>query len=81
MITVTVCVGSSCHVRGARDIIRRYSQLIEERRLKDKVRLKGSFCMDRCTEGVNLDIEGEPLSAHSLEEAEQIFEEKVKARM
>ena len=81
MITVTVCVGSSCHVRGARDIIQLYSRLIQGRNLKDKVILKGSFCMDRCAEGVNLEIEEDLLSAHSLQEAERIFEEKVMARL
>jgi len=76
-VTITVCVGSSCHVRGARKIIRRYTELIEKRHLKDLVVLKGSFCMDRCTEGVNLEINGEPASAQTLEGAERIFEEKV----
>ena len=33
--------------------------------------------MDRCTEGVNMEINGEPLHAQTLDEAERIFEEKV----
>jgi NADH:ubiquinone oxidoreductase subunit E len=80
-LTITVCVGSSCHVRGARDIIQRYGKLIAERKLGDRVQLKGSFCMDRCTEGVNMEIDGEPLSAKTLQEAERIFEEKVLAKL
>ena len=80
-LTITVCVGSSCHVRGARQIIQRYTQLIEEHNLKEKVILKGSFCMDRCTEGVNMEINGEPLSAQTPEEAERIFEEKVMPKL
>ena len=78
-VTITVCVGSSCHVRGARKIIQRYEELIAERDLGDTVALKGSFCMDRCTEGVNMEINGEPLNAQTLDEAERIFEEKVMA--
>ena len=78
-VTITVCVGSSCHVRGARAIIKRYARLIEERNLGEKVILKGSFCMDRCAEGVNLEINGEPLSAQTVAEAERIFEDKVVA--
>ncbi len=80
-MTITVCVGSSCHVRGARDIIQRYGELIAQRKLAGQVALKGSFCLDRCTEGVNLEIDGEPLSAKTLQEAEKIFEEKVMARL
>ena len=76
-VTITVCVCSSCHIRGARRIIERYSELIASRRLKDDVLLKGSFCMDRCTEGVNMEINGKPFSARSLEDAERLFEEEV----
>jgi len=81
MITVTVCVGSSCHVRGARDIIQLFKRLIEEEGLQDKVRLKGSFCMERCTEGVNMDIDGEILSARSVDEAHEIFHERVTRKL
>jgi len=76
-LVVTVYVGSSCHVRGSHEILQRYSQLIAEHRLKDQVRLRGSFCMERCAEGVNMEIGGEPLRAQSLTEAERIFQEKV----
>ena len=76
-MVITVCVGSSCHVRGSHEIIRRYEQLIGDHHLKDQVTLKGCFCMDRCAEGVNMDIDGEPLSAQTLQEAERIFQEKV----
>ena len=79
-MVITVCVGSSCHVRGSHEIIQRYLQLIDEHHLKDRVTLKGSFCMDRCKEGVNMEIDGEPLSAQTLAEAEKIFQEKVLAK-
>jgi hypothetical protein len=80
-VVITVCVGSSCHVRGSHEILQRYSQIIAEHRLKDQVTLRGSFCMERCAEGVNMDIDGEPLSAQTLQEAERIFQEKVLARV
>lgn len=80
-MVITVCVGSSCHVRGSHEIIQRYSEIIAEYRLKDQVSLRGSFCMERCTEGVNMDIDGEPLSAHNLKEAEQIFHDKVLSKL
>jgi len=80
-VVITVCVGSSCHVRGSHEIIRRYEQLIVEHHVKDEVTLKGCFCMERCTEGVNMDIDGEPLSAQTLQDAERIFQEKVLARV
>jgi hypothetical protein len=80
-VVITVCVGSSCHVRGSHEILQRFTDLIAEHRLKEQVSLRGSFCMERCTEGVNMDIDGEPLSAQTLQEAERIFQEKVLARV
>lgn len=80
-MVITVCVGSSCHVRGSHEILQRYSDLIAEHQLKDRVNLRGSFCMERCTEGVNMDIDGEPLSAQTLQGAERIFQEKVLGKL
>ena len=80
-MVITVCVGSSCHVRGSHEILQRYSDLIAEHRLKEQVSLRGSFCMERCAKGVNMDIDGEPLSAQTLQEAERIFQEKVLGKL
>jgi hypothetical protein len=80
-VVITVCVGSSCHVRGSHEILQRYSDIIAEHRLKDQVSLRGSFCMERCAEGVNMDIDGEPLSAHNLKDAERIFQDKVLSKL
>ena len=80
-MVITVCVGSSCHVRGSHEILQRYGEIIARHRLKDQVTLRGSFCMERCAEGVNMDIDGEPLRAQSLKEAERIFQEKVLSKL
>ena len=77
MVTVTVCVGSSCHIKGARDLINRFSELLTQYNLGDKVELKGSFCMERCGEGVNWQINQEPFTSKTIEEAVGIFKEKV----
>lgn len=81
MIEITVCVGSSCHVRGSYLVIKMYSSLLEEMNLKDRVELKGSFCMERCTEGMNLKIDDEFFSIESPDAARQLFDEKVLKRL
>ena len=45
---VTICIGSSCHLKGSRDIISILQRLIALNRLEDQVELKGSFCMGEC---------------------------------
>lgn len=77
MIEITVCVGSSCHVRGSYLLIKLFSSLLEDLNLKDKVELKGSFCMERCKEGMNLKINDDFYSIESPEEAKKLFDEKV----
>ena len=77
MPTVIVCVGSSCHIKGARNLIERFNSLLKEHKLEDKVELKGSFCMERCGEGVNWQIDDELLTNSDVDEAVEIFKEKI----
>jgi len=77
MVTVTVCVGSSCHLKGAREVIVRFSELLKEHDLEGRVTLKGSFCMERCGEGLNWQIDDEPITSASKEEAIETFRTRV----
>jgi len=77
MVTVTVCVGSSCHLKGAREVIERFNELLNRRGLTHKVTLKGSFCMERCGEGVNWQIDDEQFSSENADDAVKIFRKKV----
>lgn len=77
MPTVIVCVGSSCHIKGARNLIERFNSLLKEHKLEDKVELKGSFCMERCGEGVNWQIDDELFTNSDVDEAVKTFEEKI----
>jgi NADH-quinone oxidoreductase subunit G len=77
MVTVTVCVGSSCHLRGARDVIDRFSEMLKQYGLEDRVTLQGSFCMERCGEGINWQVDEEPLTSANAGEAAETFRAKV----
>ncbi|MDR1193174.1 MAG: (2Fe-2S) ferredoxin domain-containing protein [Peptococcaceae bacterium] len=48
MIEVSVCIGSSCHLKGAYNIIQAFQQMIEENGLHDQIEFKASFCMRQC---------------------------------
>jgi len=77
MITVTVCVGSSCHIKGAREMIDRFNEFLTKEHLHDKVELKGAFCMDRCGEGINWKINDEIMTSRSVENGAGAFRKKV----
>ena len=52
MIKVTVCIGSSCHIKGSRQVVEQLQQLIAANELGEKVELGGTFCMGKCQQGV-----------------------------
>ena len=51
MRDLNVCIGSSCHLKGSYNVIQTFQQLIEERGLHDKIKLKAVFCLKQCGEG------------------------------
>ena len=53
---ITVCIGSSCHIKGSRQIVERLQHLIDEHNLNDKAELSGTFCMGKCQQGVCVTI-------------------------
>lgn len=52
MLKVTVCIGSSCHVKGSRRVVDELRYLVKENKLEDKVELAGTFCLGKCEQGV-----------------------------
>jgi NADH:ubiquinone oxidoreductase subunit E len=77
MRVVTVCVGSACHLKGSQAIIAYFKKAIKEAGLEKEVELKGTFCMDHCTDGANLLIDDELYHAQNPEEARKIFETEI----
>ena len=77
LITVTVCVGSSCHIKGARALITQFNALLEAYNLQHRVELKGCFCMERCGEGVNWQIDEEAFTSSNVDDAVRVFRERV----
>lgn len=60
MVKVTVCIGSSCHIKGAREVVETFQERIAKNDLSGKVELGGTFCVGRCNEdGVSVTVDGE----------------------
>ncbi|MBD5132812.1 MAG: (2Fe-2S) ferredoxin domain-containing protein [Clostridiales bacterium] len=49
---LSVCVGSSCHLKGSYDVIEAFKTLIEKYKVADKIELRACFCLNRCSSGV-----------------------------
>lgn len=77
---VTVCIGSSCHLKGSREIIEKLQQLLRENNLEQEVELKGSFCMGQCVNGVCIKVD-EELYSLTPTATEQFFNEHILNRL
>lgn len=56
---IEICVGSSCYLKGAPDIVRMMEEELKRNRLSDSVGLSGSFCTGRCNRrGVTVTVDG-----------------------
>lgn len=73
---VIICIGSSCHLKGSRQIVERLQALVQEKGLEDKVELGGTFCMGDCVNGVNVTVDGVKHSV-SPETVDEFFEKEV----
>ena len=80
MLKITVCIGSSCHIKGSRQVVEQLQYLIAENNLGDKVELGGTFCMGNCQQGVCVTVNG---SFHSVtpETAGEFFAREVLAKV
>ena len=79
-MTITICIGSSCHLKGSRTIIQKLEELITEHQINDKIELNGSFCMGECSNGVCVKINDELFSV-SPETVNTFFENEVLRRL
>jgi NADH:ubiquinone oxidoreductase subunit E len=58
MIELSVCIGSSCHLKGSYNVIQVFQQLIEAYGAHDKIDFKATFCMKLCQQpGVSVSLD------------------------
>ena len=77
---ITVCIGSSCHIKGSRQIVDQLQNLISQHNLGDKVDLGGTFCMGKCQSGVCVSVDNELFSL-SPDTVDEFFKTQVIAKV
>lgn len=73
---IKICIGSSCHIKGSRQVVETFQNLAAGHGLSDRVEMSGTFCMGNCKNGVCVDIDGTVYSV-SPETADEFFTEHV----
>ncbi len=78
MIFVQVCVGSSCHLKGSRDIVELFKNAVHENGLDDEVILSGSFCIGKCNRvGVTVQVDDEVHVGVTRENFREFFQKNI----
>lgn len=79
-MNLTICIGSSCHLKGSKEVAQLFERLIDEKKLRDKVNFYATFCMGNCQNGISVSIDGQVFSV-TPETALQFFEKEVLGRI
>lgn len=80
MLKITVCIGSSCHIKGSRQVVEQLQNLITENNIGDKVELGGTFCLGQCQQGVCVTV-NEDFYSVSPETVGEFFAKEVLAKV
>jgi NADH-quinone oxidoreductase subunit G len=77
VVPIRVCVGTSCFVRGAQDLLHALVDTIEERGLQTRVDIAATFCFERCDRGPSVQIGEQVLEHCTLEMALEALEREL----
>jgi len=77
---LTVCIGSSCHLKGSRLIVEQFQKLIADNHLEEKVELVGTFCLGKCQTGVSVKLD-ETVFSLNPEDVKSFFEKEILSRV
>lgn len=80
MLKITVCIGSSCHLKGSRQVVEALQGLISARNLGDAVDLSGTFCLGACGDGVSVSVDGQVFRVKP-EEVADFFDNEILSRL
>jgi len=78
MVNVSICVGSSCHLKGSYDVIEKFRHEVAERHLESAVELKAAFCLGKCAyDGVTIKVEEKIITGVTVENIPSLFDKEI----
>lgn len=78
MVIVQICVGSSCHLKGAPEIVAMLQNEVSQNHLEDEVVLCGSFCAGKCNRvGVTITVNDTVHTGVTKENFREFWNEKI----
>jgi NADH:ubiquinone oxidoreductase subunit E len=81
-VDLVVCVGESCHLNGSEEVVRCFQRLLAEPEFANRVTLKGSFCVGKCSEANQVTIRLAQDYFHTrYQDAETCFRDQIRPRL
>ncbi|APT75414.1 hypothetical protein LN42_02695 [Marinitoga sp. 1137] len=77
MVEIYICMGSACFLKGSEEIVKIFSEEIAKNSLNAQIKLKGSFCLGPCNQGVVVKVKDQFFKHINPENARTIFYEQI----
>ena len=82
MIIVKLCVGSSCHLKGAKELSMLLQKNIDDNNLESDIILTGSLCLEKCNrDGVTIAVDDDIYTGITPEKFDEFWKEKILSKL
>ncbi len=79
-VSVKVCAGTACFVRGSQKLLHAMVHYVEENSLQNRVDVRANFCSENCSNGPTILVGGKVLPQCTFEMARDALIEELSAR-
>ena len=77
-MTIQVCVGSSCYIKGSPEIVELFQKEIAANNIENEITLVGSFCIGKCNRiGVTVQVDDDVHIGITKENFKEFFNDNV----
>jgi len=79
-LQVSVCLGTSCFLKGSQDLLHQLIQYTEEHGWENMVDIRASFCFEKCESGPNVMVGDKQVKPATLESVAALMKEELHRR-
>jgi len=79
-LSIKVCVGTNCYLKGSQSILKALTKDIESRGLQDAVDIQATFCFEKCGQAPNVMIGDQLISKCTFEKAREALNAELKKK-
>ena len=79
-LSIKVCVGTNCYLKGSKSILKALTKDIESRGLQDAVDIQATFCFEKCGQAPNVMIGDQLISKCTFDKAREALNAELKKK-